>query len=35
MFDRQDAGIEEYLRPSELIALDWICMRELAVLHML
>ena len=24
MFDRQDAGIEEYLRPSELIGLDWI-----------
>jgi len=24
MFDRQDAGIEEYLRPSELIGLDWM-----------
>jgi len=23
MFDRQDAGIEEYLHPSELVGLDW------------
>jgi len=24
MYDRQDAGIEDYLHPSELIGLDWI-----------
>jgi len=24
MFDREDAGIEEYLQPSELIGLDWM-----------
>ena len=24
MFDREDAGIEDILRPSELIGLDWI-----------
>ena len=24
MCDRYDAGIEEFLRPSELIGLDWI-----------
>jgi len=23
MFDRQDVGIEEYMRPSELIGLNW------------
>jgi len=24
MFDSEDAGIEEYLRPSELIGLNWM-----------
>jgi len=24
MCDREDAGIEKYLHPSELIGLDWI-----------
>jgi len=39
MFDRQDAGIGEYLRPLELIGLDWIrsprCRLSLPVLKQL